>query len=142
MLLKILSFALYTNPLSLQALAKQIMPVLRILCYNGSLVTSTIVRLTAAKFKPLIFSISRFAFSYIANMLILIILYNLCFLPAQFCLLPYQFCNLTHKANNEKKNCILKPSCCSLPTQRDSLITSMTTIIRTAKLNLDLMSQH
>jgi hypothetical protein len=34
--------------------AKQIMPVLHILCYNGSLVTWTVVRLTTAKFKPLI----------------------------------------------------------------------------------------
>jgi hypothetical protein len=33
--------------------AKQNMPIL---CYNGSLVTWTVVRLTAAKFKPLIFS--------------------------------------------------------------------------------------
>jgi hypothetical protein len=32
------------------------MSVLRILCYNGSLVTWTVVSLTAAKFKPLLFS--------------------------------------------------------------------------------------
>jgi hypothetical protein len=36
--------------------AKQIMSILRILCYNGSLVTWTVVSLTTAKFKPLIFS--------------------------------------------------------------------------------------
>jgi hypothetical protein len=36
---------------------KQIMPVLFILCYNGSLVNWTVVSLTAAKFKPLIFSV-------------------------------------------------------------------------------------
>jgi hypothetical protein len=35
--------------------AEQIMPILRILCYNGSLVTLTVVSLTTAKFKPLIF---------------------------------------------------------------------------------------
>jgi hypothetical protein len=35
---------------------EQIMPILRILCYNGSLVTWTVVGLTTAKFKPLIFS--------------------------------------------------------------------------------------
>jgi hypothetical protein len=34
------------------------MPFLRILCYNGSLVTWTIVSLTAAKFKPLMFFLS------------------------------------------------------------------------------------
>jgi hypothetical protein len=37
---------------------KQIMPILRILCYNDSLVTWTVVSLTAEKFKPLIFSTS------------------------------------------------------------------------------------
>jgi hypothetical protein len=35
---------------------EQFMPILRILCYNGSLVTWTVVGLTTAKFKPLIFS--------------------------------------------------------------------------------------
>jgi hypothetical protein len=34
--------------------AEQIMPILRILCYNGSLVTWTVVSLTTAKFNPLI----------------------------------------------------------------------------------------
>jgi hypothetical protein len=47
--------------------AKQIMSSLLILCYNGSLVTWTVVWLTAAKFKPLIFSTSGFASSYTAN---------------------------------------------------------------------------
>jgi hypothetical protein len=37
--------------------AKQIMSVARILCYNGSLVTWTVVSLTTAKCKPLIFSV-------------------------------------------------------------------------------------
>jgi hypothetical protein len=32
-------------------------PILRILCYNGSLVTWTVVSSTTAKFKPLIFSV-------------------------------------------------------------------------------------
>jgi hypothetical protein len=35
--------------------AEQIMPTLRILCYNGSLVTWTVVNLTTAKFKLLTF---------------------------------------------------------------------------------------
>jgi hypothetical protein len=39
--------------------------------YNGSLVTWTVVRFTAAKFKPLIFSVSGFAFSNIVNIFIL-----------------------------------------------------------------------
>jgi hypothetical protein len=60
MLLKILPFALYTSSVS-PGFAKQIMLILRILRYNGSLVTSTVVSLTAAKFKPLVFSMSGFA---------------------------------------------------------------------------------
>jgi hypothetical protein len=51
-----------------------------ILCYNGSLVTWTVVSLTTAKFKPLIFSVFGFALSYTANMFILVILYDFCFL--------------------------------------------------------------
>jgi hypothetical protein len=38
-LLKILPFALHTNPLVSPGFAKQIMPMLCNLCYNGSLVT-------------------------------------------------------------------------------------------------------
>jgi hypothetical protein len=41
------------------------MPVLRILCYNGSLVIWTIISFTVAKFKPL--SMSGFALSNAAN---------------------------------------------------------------------------
>jgi hypothetical protein len=39
---------------------EQIMPILHMLCYNGSLVFVTVVTLTTAKFKPLIFSLSDF----------------------------------------------------------------------------------
>jgi hypothetical protein len=62
---------------------KQIMFISGILCYNGSLVTWTVISLTAAKFKPLIFPISGFALCYIANIYILMILYDICLLPAQ-----------------------------------------------------------
>jgi hypothetical protein len=55
------------------------------ICYNGSLVSWTVVSLTTAKFKPLIIYISSFALSYTTNILILIILYDFCLLPAQFC---------------------------------------------------------
>jgi hypothetical protein len=44
--------------------AKQIMSVLLILCYNGSLVTWTVISLTASKFKPHIFSVPGFALPY------------------------------------------------------------------------------
>jgi hypothetical protein len=43
------------------------------------------VSMTTAKFKPLTFYMSGFAFSYTTNMFILIILYDFCLLPAQFC---------------------------------------------------------
>jgi hypothetical protein len=62
----------------------QIMPILFTLCYNYSLVTLTAVSLTAAKFKPFIFSVSGFALSYAANIFVLMILYDLCLLPAEF----------------------------------------------------------
>jgi hypothetical protein len=60
MLLKILPFALCTSPLVSTDFAKQIMPILRILCYNGSLDTLTVVILATAKFKPHIFFIVWF----------------------------------------------------------------------------------
>jgi hypothetical protein len=52
------------------------MPISLILCYNYSLVTGKVVSLTAAKFKPLIFSMSGFALSYAGKMFILMILYD------------------------------------------------------------------
>jgi hypothetical protein len=64
--------------------AKHITSILLIICYNGSLVTWTVVSFTAAKFKPLLFSMSGFAFFYAANMFILMFLYDFCLLPAQF----------------------------------------------------------
>jgi hypothetical protein len=67
------------------AFAEQIMLILHIFCYNGSLVTWTAVSLTTAKFIPRIFSMSVFTLSYTANMYILMILYGFCLLPAQFC---------------------------------------------------------
>jgi hypothetical protein len=61
---------------------QQIMPILLTLSYNGNLVTWTVVRFTAAKFKPLIFSMLGFALSYETNILVFMILYDLCLLPA------------------------------------------------------------
>jgi hypothetical protein len=58
--------------------AEQIMPILRVLCYNGSLVSWTVATLTTAKFEPLLFSMSGFTLSYAANMFILMILYDFC----------------------------------------------------------------
>jgi hypothetical protein len=49
--------AIYKSSVS-TGFAKQIMLILLILCYNGSVVTWTVVNLTTAKFKPLIFSLS------------------------------------------------------------------------------------
>jgi hypothetical protein len=41
--------------------------------------------LTAAKFKPLVFSVLGFALPYIADICIFIILYDFCLLAASFC---------------------------------------------------------
>jgi hypothetical protein len=59
------------------------MPILFTLCYYDSLVTWTVVSLTAAKFKPLIFSVSGFALPYATKIVILMILYDLCLFPVQ-----------------------------------------------------------
>jgi hypothetical protein len=64
--------------------AKQIMPILRILCYNVSLVTWIVLSLTITKFKPFIFSITGFALSYTTNIFILMILYDFSVLPTWF----------------------------------------------------------
>jgi len=42
-----------------------------------------VVSLTTVKFKPLILSVCGFAMVYIMNISILVILYDLCLLPAQ-----------------------------------------------------------
>jgi hypothetical protein len=49
------TFTIYTRPLSVQAENSRSCPILCSSSYNGSLVTWTVVRLTAAKFKPLVF---------------------------------------------------------------------------------------
>jgi len=49
--------------------------------YNGSLVTSTVVSLTAAKFKSLIRSACDFALSYDVNISTVITLHYGCLLP-------------------------------------------------------------
>jgi hypothetical protein len=82
MLLKISCFcATYKSSVS-TGFTEQIMHILRILCYNGSLVIWTVVGLIIAKFKPLIFSMSGFTLSYTANMFILMILYDFNLFPA------------------------------------------------------------
>jgi hypothetical protein len=44
----------YTRPLSVQAQHSRSCPIISCSCYNGNLVTWTVVCLTATKFKPLI----------------------------------------------------------------------------------------
>jgi hypothetical protein len=53
--------------------------------YNDNLDTLTVIYMTAAKFKPLIFSVSGFALSNVANILIFMILDGFCLLSAWFC---------------------------------------------------------
>jgi hypothetical protein len=48
-------YTTYTRPLSVQAQYSRKCPIISIALYNGSLVTWTVVCLTTAKFKPLIF---------------------------------------------------------------------------------------
>jgi hypothetical protein len=50
--------------------------------YNDSLDTWTVIHMTADKFKPLIFSVSGFALSNVANILIFMILDDFCLLSA------------------------------------------------------------
>jgi hypothetical protein len=69
--------SIYTSSVS-TGFARQIMSISPILCYNGSLVTWTVVSLTTAKFKPLICCVSRFVLSYTTDMFILMILYDFC----------------------------------------------------------------
>jgi hypothetical protein len=83
MLLKILPFALYIFSLS-PGFAKQAMPMLLILYHSGSVVTLAVVILIAAKFKPLVISVSGFVLSYAANMYNLMVYYGFFLLSAQF----------------------------------------------------------
>jgi hypothetical protein len=68
-------YTTYTRPLSVQAQYSRSYPI-GSTCYNSSLVTWTVVCLTAAKFKPLVFPVSRFALSNVANICIFMILYD------------------------------------------------------------------
>jgi hypothetical protein len=48
-------YTIYTSPPSVQAQYSRSCPIISSSCYNGSLITWTVLCLTAAKFKPLIF---------------------------------------------------------------------------------------
>jgi hypothetical protein len=52
-------YTIYIRPLSVQAQYSRSCPIISSSCYNSSLVTWTVVWLTAAKFKLLIFSVSQ-----------------------------------------------------------------------------------
>jgi hypothetical protein len=52
--------------------------------YHDNLDTCTVIHMTAAKFKPLIISVSGFTLSNVANILIFMIFDGLCLLPAWF----------------------------------------------------------
>jgi hypothetical protein len=75
-------YAMYTRPLSAQAQYSRSCQNICSLRYNSSLDTWTVVGLTAAKFKPLMFSVLGFTLPYIEDICILMILYNFCLLPA------------------------------------------------------------
>jgi hypothetical protein len=63
------------------------------LFYGARLDTWTVVHMTAAKFKPLIFSVTGFAVSNVANIFLFMILDDFCLLPAWFC---YVIINIWH----------------------------------------------
>jgi hypothetical protein len=65
-----------TRPLSVQARYSKSCPIINFSCYNGCLLTWTVVCLTAAKFKSLIFLVPGFALSNVANIFIFMILYK------------------------------------------------------------------
>jgi hypothetical protein len=58
---------------SVQAQYNRLCPISSSFRYNGSLDTWTVVCLTAAKFKPLVFPVSGFALSNVANIFIIMI---------------------------------------------------------------------
>jgi hypothetical protein len=72
-------YTTYTRPLSIQAQYSRKCPIISSSCYNSSPDTWTVVCLTAAKFKPLIFPVSGFALSNVANQftspLVLLVIY-------------------------------------------------------------------
>jgi hypothetical protein len=67
------SNTIFPRPLSVQAQYSRLCPISSSFRYNGSLVTWTAVWLTAAKFKPLVFPVSGFALSNVANIFIVMI---------------------------------------------------------------------
>jgi hypothetical protein len=68
----------YTQVLCQYRLCRADHAYLTYLTDNGSLIVWTVVSLTTAKFKPLVFPMSGFALFYTANMFILVILYDFC----------------------------------------------------------------
>jgi hypothetical protein len=71
-------YAIYSGPQSAQAQYSRSCSSR----YNGSLDAWTVVRLAAAKFKPLMFSVSGFALPNMADICIFMIFYNSCLLSA------------------------------------------------------------
>jgi hypothetical protein len=72
----------YTRLLSVQAQYSRLCPIFSSIHYSSSLVTWTVVCLTATKFKPLIFSVSGFVLFDVAKNFIIMILHDFCLLHA------------------------------------------------------------
>jgi hypothetical protein len=82
MLLNACIYNIYKS--SVQAQYSRSCPIISSSGYNSSLVVAlTGLCLTAARFKPLIFPVSGFALSNVANIWIFVILYDFNLLPAQ-----------------------------------------------------------
>jgi hypothetical protein len=79
--MKLHSYTTYTRPPSVRAQYSRLCPTSGSLRYNGSPATRTVVCLTAAKFTPLVFSVTGLALSNDANTFIIMTLYDLRLLP-------------------------------------------------------------
>jgi hypothetical protein len=76
-------FTIYTGLVQSRLGTADYVLVTSSLHYNDSLDTRTVIHMTAAKFEPLIFSVSGLALSRETN--IFMILHDFCLLPARFC---------------------------------------------------------
>jgi hypothetical protein len=76
-------YKIYTGPPSLQAHCSRLCPISSSFRYNSTLVTWTVVYLTAAKFKPLILSMSGFSLPNIANIFVIMVVW----LPLVACII-------------------------------------------------------
>lgn len=84
-MLRVCLCTIHTKALSVQTQYGRLCPTEGSSRYYGSLDTCTVVHVTASNFKLLIFSVSGFTLSNIANIFDFYILNEFCLLPEEFC---------------------------------------------------------